>query len=187
MKNWMTVPTVPSSSDGGKGSNQVPQLTDLAAAVTALCDAKVDIHLYEAPYICGGDGTVSLTGLALMQKLAKTCKSNITYHSFRYPNAVTMEGLVRDPAPSLFYRPDGHPRPSLGQMMVTRILNLEGSRGAPMLPSDFGADLMAMPDAQAQSWIAERAARCYGDWGEGELAATMDEAKRLLTDWESRF
>ncbi|MDA0224388.1 MAG: hypothetical protein O3A08_11985 [Proteobacteria bacterium] len=187
MKTWMTVPSVPSDSDRGKGGNQVPQLNDLAAAVTLLCDAQVDIHLYEAPYICGGDGTVSRTGLALMQRLANTCKSNITYHSFRYPNAVTMEGMVREPAPSLFYRPDGHPRPSLGQMMLTRILSLQDEPGAPPLPKDFGADLMAMSDAEAQSWISNRAARCYGTWADGELDATIAEAKRLMPDWESRF
>lgn len=187
MRTWLTVATTPVAGDQSRGSSKMPKLQDLTKAVTLLCAAGVDIHLYEAPYICGGDGTASRAGLAVMRSLAKSCQSKITYHSFRYPNAVTVEGLVAPDRPSLFYRPDGHPRPSLGQLVLTRILGLEGRPDAPPLPADFGTDLMALSPEAAERWISERAARCYGHWPEGGLQATLNETNRLMPQWQSRY
>ena len=184
-RNWMTQPSRPNPNDAGKGTNVKPKLDDLKAAVGLLCDAGVDIHLYEAPYICGGDGTVTRAGLTLMREMAQTCKSSISYHSFRYPNAVTLEGAVITPGPSTFYRPDGHPRPPLGQLMLTRILSLEDKPGAPPLPADFGADLMKMDTIEAEDWIASRAARCYGHWEDGAYQRVLDDAMRLTPIWQS--
>jgi hypothetical protein len=187
MNEWMTVPSTPLPTDRGKGSNKAPAFNDLENGMRLLCDAGIDIHLYEAPYICGGDGTVTRTALTMARRVAKACKSRITYHSFRYPNAVTIEGIVRDPGPSLFYRPDGHPRPPLGQLMLTRIKGLQNQPEAPALPKDFGRDLMAMNEPEAETWIATKAARCYGQWLPGEYDATRAEARQLLADWQGRY
>ncbi len=184
-RDWMTVPYAPSMGASGRGSTIGPMLNDLKAAVGLLCDAGVDIHLYQSPYICGGDGAQTRAGLTLMREMAKSCKSSISFHSFNYPNAVTLEGVVITPGLSTFYRPDGHPRPPLGQLMLTRIFGLEHRPGAPPLPADFGADLMKLDAVVAENWIATRAARCYGHWEDGEYQRTLEEARQLTPVWQS--
>jgi hypothetical protein len=181
---WMTT--------NARGERAVKQLTtrsfvDLEQAVRLLCDAGVRVHLYEAPYICGGNGDDTREGLALMRRLQASCTTPITYHSFRYPNAVTMEGLSKDAGLSLFYRPDGHPRPPLGQMMLTRIFALQDHPDAPPLPKDFGVDLMTLGDDEAEAWIAEHAARCYGGWRPGAYAATLAEMESLMPRWREMY
>lgn len=164
-----------------------PSFDDLEAAIGLLCEAGIEIRLYEAPYICGGDMRQTHLVLALVRKLAPYCASKISFHVFQYPNAVTMEGLARDPGPSLFYRPDGHPRPTLGDMMATRILGLEQAAGAPPMPTDFGADLAAMDDASARDWIMTRAKRCFGQWEPGAYAATLAEMEALRPAWQALY
>ncbi|NOX72184.1 MAG: hypothetical protein GXP03_00685, partial [Alphaproteobacteria bacterium] len=97
------------------------------------------------------------------------------------------EGVFATPGLSTFYRPDGHPRPPLGQMILTRILKLENTAGAPVLPRDFGGDLMAMTPREAEAWINKRAARCRGQWVEGEYQQIEADATKLIPKWKERF
>lgn len=71
--------------------------------------------------------------------------------------------------------------------MPTRILGLEGSKGVPPLPRDFGIDLMAMDDATALEWIDKCAARCNGDWAQGEYEAVIRDAENLIPQWREIF
>jgi hypothetical protein len=185
--SWMTEGGNPRDQAGGPGGEFLTTFNDLAASVRLACAAKVDVHIFESPYICGVGGADTKAALALMRNIAKTCAAPITYHTFRYPNAVTMEGILTEPNLSTFYRPDGHPRPPLGQLMLTRILGLEGTKNAPPLPNDFGADLMAMEDTAAVDWLDKRAARCNGNWAEGEYEAMEEDADKLFPQWRDIF
>jgi hypothetical protein len=187
MKRWMAEGDDPKRQIGGPGGRFLGTFNDLEASVGLLCDANVEINVYEAPYICGSGGKDTKAVLALLRKKAQSCKSKITYNTFRYPNAASMEGVFATPGLSTFYRPDGHPRPPLGQMILTRILKLENTAGAPTLPRDFGGDLMAMTPSEAEAWIDKRAARCRGQWLEGEYQQIEADAAKLIPEWQAKF
>ena len=160
---------------------------DLEASMLLLCNAGVDIKLFESPITCGYNMEQTFKALALVRRVAPSCRSKINFHVFRYPNAVTLEGLAKDPGLSLFYRPDNHPRPPLGELIATRMLGLEGSPKSPPLPSDFGEDVAAMTDAEAKQWITTRGKRCYGQWEDGALDATLKDLDRLQGQWLTRY
>ena len=162
-------------------------LHDLDASMGHLCEAGVDIKLFESPIMCGYDMSQTLAALQLVRARAPTCKSKISFHVFRYPNAVTLEGLAKEPGLSMFYRPDSHPRPPLGEMIATRMLGLEGQPGAPLLPKDFGANVAAMDNASATDWILTRGKRCYGQWEPGALESTLVDLERLRGHWAERY
>jgi hypothetical protein len=187
MKRWMVKGGNPQEINSEPGGRYLGTYKDLEASVGLLCEANVEINVYEEPYICGAGGADTKTVLALLRNKAQSCKSKITYNVFRYPNAVSMEGVFATPGLSTFSRPDGHPRPPLGQMVLTRILNLEGTAGAPELPRDFGGDLMAMSPTEAEAWIDKRAARCRGDWDAQELKQVEADAAKLIPIWKDRF
>jgi len=93
------------------------------------------------------------------------CDASISYFDFAYPNAVTLEGVLTPVTSSEYYRPDGHPRPTMGVLMAARMFDGEFPPATPaVLVQDFGVDLLAYEDAEG--WLLERAARCEGDWGE---------------------
>lgn len=160
---------------------------DLQASMRLLCDAGVDIKLFESPITCGYNMSQTLSALALVREVAPSCASSISFHVFRYPNAVTLEGLSQDPGLSLFYRPDNHPRPPLGELITTKMLGLEEQPNAPPLPSDFGIDVSAMPIDAAEQWILSRGKRCYGQWEDGVLDATLEDLERLREPWAEHF
>lgn len=160
---------------------------DLEASMTLLCDAKVGIKLFESPITCGYNMEQTIQALKLIRKVAPGCRSTISFHVFRYPNAVTLEGLATNPGLSMFYRPDNHPRPPLGELIVTRMLGLENSPNAPPLPKDFGVDVTQMSDPEALNWIKTRGKRCYGQWKSGELETTLSDLEELHDKWQSRF
>jgi hypothetical protein len=159
---------------------------DLEASMRLLCDREVDIKLFEAPMMCGYNMSQTFLALSIVREVASSCKSKISFHVFRYPNAVTLEGLAENPGLSLFYRPDNHPRPPMGELIVTRVLNLEDSPRSPPLPRDFGADVAAMPTRQAEEWITARGRRCYGQW-EGGADSTLVELAGLREAWRNHF
>jgi hypothetical protein len=160
---------------------------DLEASMRLLCSKGVDVKLFEAPITCGYNMSQTLQALTMVREVASSCKSKISFHVFRYPNAVTLEGLAENPGLSLFYRPDNHPRPPMGELIATRMLGLEDLPGSPPLPGDFGADVSAMADAEARSWILDRGKRCYGQWEEGALEATMRDLESLRANWAAYF
>lgn len=172
--------TEPSTSNF---SGQIPSLEDLKKSVRLLCDAGVAVHVYDPPWPCSAPEAVALNDLQTLTELKSECSANMTFHVFGYPNAVTMEGLATGIEKSTFYRPDGHPRPPVGQLVLTRILNLQGKAQAATLPNDFGEDLLAMPDANAKQWIKEKAARCNGQWAKSEFSAILEEMNDLHPEW----
>ena len=91
--------------------------------------------------------------------------------------------FTKRPGQSLFYRPDGHPRSTAGQLILTQILDLQDTDAAPSLPSDFGQDLLKLPEAQAALWVKERAARCEGKWAAGAYKDTLSEMGYLFSKW----
>lgn len=155
---------------------------DLKKSIGLLCEKGVKVHIYDAPWPCSQPYQVSINQLNILRDLGKTCQS-LTYHMFGYPNVVTMEGLQKDPGQSLFYRPDGHPRPTAGQLILTQILDLQDTDAAPSLPSDFGQDLLKLPEAQAALWVKERAARCEGKWAADAYKDTLSEMGYLFSKW----
>jgi len=160
---------------------------DLEASMRLLCSQGVDIKLFEAPITCGYNMSQTLQALTMVREVASSCQASISFYVFRYPNAVTLEGLAKNPGLSLFYRPDSHPRPPMGELIVTRVLGLEGLPGSPPLPEDFGADVASMSDLEAHAWITGRAKRCYGAWQEGELSSVMSDVERLRKPWLDHF
>ncbi len=187
MKRWVTEGGNPQEERGGPNGRYLKTFGDLEASIDLLNAANVQINVYESPYICGAGGGDTKVVLKMLREKAQFSKSPITYNVFRYPNAVSMEGVFATPGLSTFYRPNGHPRPPLGQLMLTRILKLEGTPGAPPLPRDFGGDLMAMSPSEANAWIDERANRCRGQWAAGTFAQTKADAERLIPIWKNLF
>jgi len=156
---------------------------DLKKSIGLLCKKGVKVHIYDAPWPCSQPHQVSINQLNILRGLGKTCQSDLTYHMFGYPNAVTMEGLQENPAQSLFYRPDGHPRPTAGQLILTKIFDLKDTDSAPPLPSDFGQDLLNLPKVQADLWVKERVARCEGKWATGAYQNALSEMNDLFPIW----
>lgn len=182
MRGWVEDyrPDFPPSKD------KIPHtLNDLEAALDLLCETDTEIILVETAHICGRPEYMR-NGLNLMRKLRPTCKAPMSFFVFHYPNAVTMEAMsgVRL---SNFYRPDGHPRPTLGQLMLTRMLVLEGQENAPPLPRDFGADLLKMSDAQADDWLTRKTNRCLGQWDADEKTEVLEDMRRLTPLWDTQF
>jgi adenosyl cobinamide kinase/adenosyl cobinamide phosphate guanylyltransferase len=46
---------------------------------------------------------------------------------------------------------------------------------------------MALGDDEAEAWIAEHAARCYGGWRTGAYAATLAEMESLMPRWREMY
>ena len=134
---------------------------------------------------CSRPADQILDSSVFLKRQRAACASAITYHPFGYPNALTMESLAEGAGASLFFRPDGHPRPSLGQLVVTRILALGDEHSAPPIPSDFGTDLLAMSTSEGRAWTEEPEARCHGNWTPGTYRATLDEMRALTPVWRS--
>jgi hypothetical protein len=160
---------------------------DLEASMRLLCSQGVDIKLFEAPIMCGYNMSQTLQALTMVREVASSCKSKISFHVFRYPNAVTLEGLAENPGLSLFYRPDNHPRPPMGELIVTRLFDLGGLPGSPPLPRDFGENVAAMPAKEAEDWVTSRGKRCYGQWEKGALDSTLADLELLREPWRKRF
>ena len=146
------------------------QLQELGFLLDGFCDRGVDIYTYYTPtharkQSCDLSAKRELTTLSLLRRKQASCNARISYFNFAYPNAVTLEGVLSPVTSSLYYRADGHPRPTVGLLMAARMLEREFPAGTPvMLEQDFGVDLLTHEDAEG--WLLERAARCEGDWGE---------------------
>lgn len=168
-----------------KTDGLVHSLNDLEDGLELLCNRNVEVFLVENPYICGKIHDMR-RGHALIRKMQAQCSAPMSFWVFHYPNAVTMEGLSGIKT-SNFYRPDGHPRPTLGQLMLTRMLGLEGQENAPPLPRDFGANLLAMSQADADAWLTKKNNRCLGQWDEAERTEVLEDLERLTPIWDERF
>jgi hypothetical protein len=136
--------------------------------VDLLCEHEIDVYTYFTPRHatenrCDASASMELSTLRHLRQKAESCPAKIAYFNFNYPNAVTLEGVVSPVKTSVYYRPDGHPRPNVGLLMAASMFDRDFPAGTPPeVAQDFGADLMTAPDAEG--WLKERAARCVGVW-----------------------
>ena len=154
---------------------------ELGRIVDRFCAAEVDVYAYFTPshvrqQSCDPDAPDKLAALKFLRRKQAACASRIHYYDFYYVNAMTLEGVLRPVQSSRYYRPDGHPRPTVGDLIVARMFERPLPPDThPLLAEDFGVDLLQHPDPE--SWIRDRAGRCIGDWGETGYA---DYRRRLL-------
>lgn len=155
-------------------------LSEFNEIVESLCANDIAVHTYFTPhhmlrYACSAKVDVEMQVLATLREAAAACKRPPTYHVFAYPNAVTMEGIAEPADRSIYYRPDGHPRPTVGLLMAARMLGTPFPEGTLRQDADFGTDLVAMSDKDARDWLLRRKARCGGKW-------LKDDLERVLRD-----
>jgi len=143
---------------------------ELGIMIDAFCAHGVDVYAYFTPaharqQSCDVRAREELDALELLRAKQTSCKAGIHLFDFSYPNAVTLEGVMTPVTASRYYRPDGHPRPTMGLLMAARMFEREFPPDtSDLIKQDFGVDLMTHADAEG--WLLERAARCEGDWGE---------------------
>lgn len=143
--------------------------------IDGFCEHGIDTYAYFSAFhmwsnSCDVQARIQLSTLEFLRNKQTSCAAKLSYFNFNYPNVVTLEGMLSPVTHSTYYRPDGHPRPTLGLLMAASMFDVEFPAGSPAaLQSDFGVDLLSHPDAEG--WLLERAARCAGDWGEGGYAA----------------
>jgi hypothetical protein len=153
----------------------VAEPRQLELMIDGFCSRGIDIYAYFTPsharqLSCDIEATEQMAALRFLRRKQAACGARIHYYDFGYPNAVTLEGLLRPVESSLYYRPDNHPRPTVGLLMAARMFDTGFPPGTPaLIEQDFGTDLLAHSDPEG--WLRERAARCQGDWGEQGFAA----------------
>ena len=153
------------------------RLGELAQAVRLACARGVAVKTYLTPahpVIAKQMSDQTAFKLALwefLRPLQRDCPRGLELWDFAYPNAITLEGLAEGHRlNSRFFREDGHPRPTAGQLMAAQMF------GTPLLQAplrDLGTDLLALDRAQAGDWIASRQARWRGAWRSGEREAVL--------------
>jgi len=161
----------------------VEEPVDLEVMIDGFCANDIDVYTYFTPHHarkqeeCDPQAHKKLAALEFLRRKQAGCDAKISYFDFSYPNAVTLEGVLTPVTSSKYYRPDGHPRPTVGLLMAARMFGREFPPATPAaLVQDFGVDLLSHQDAE--SWLLERAARCEGDWGE---SGYKDYAANLAT------
>ncbi len=136
--------------------------------IDRFCDRGIDAYLYVTPRHmweknCDPSASLALYTLEFLRRMPAACQAHLHYFDFAYPNAVTLEGVSAPVSRSFYYRPDGHPRPTVGVLMAASMF---GSAFPPSATQavrrDFGADLMTAP--RPKEWLRERAGRCVGIW-----------------------
>jgi hypothetical protein len=143
--------------------------TQLGLAIDGFCTNNVDVYAYYTPshtrgQTCDLQAREKIAVLGFLRQKQAQCKAKIHYYDFNYANAVTLEGVLSRVKASKYYRPDGHPRPTVGLLMSARMFGKEFPPGTSQaVKRDFGVDLLSYP--QPEKWLLERAARCEGDWG----------------------
>jgi len=146
------------------------ELVELEVMIDGFCEHGVDVYAYFTPrHMRGQDcdlrATRELDALEFLRRKQTMCNARLSYFDFSYANAITLEGVLTPVTSSKYYRPDGHPRPTVGELMAARMFDREFPPDTPaVVEEDFGVDLLTQQDAEG--WLLERAARCEGDWGE---------------------
>jgi hypothetical protein len=146
------------------------ELMQLEVMIDGFCEHGVDIYAYFTPthmrqQDCNLSAIEELSALEFLRRKQTMCNARISYFDFSYANAVTLEGVLTPVTSSRYYRPDGHPRPTMGELMAASMFDRDFPPGTPtVIEEDFGVDLITRPDAEG--WLLEHAARCEGDWGE---------------------
>jgi hypothetical protein len=151
---------------------------ELETTIRDFCDAGVDIYAYFTPshirkQTCDPGASEALITLDFLRRQQRSCAARIHYFDFSYPNAITLEGVLTPVRASRYYRPDAHPRPTVGLAMAASMFGKPFPAGTPpALSQDFGVDLL--DHADAEGWLLKRARRCLGDWGEDGYAAFVE-------------
>lgn len=116
--------------------------------------------------------------LDYLQAFKADCKQGLSFWDFAYPNALTLEGLggPDGTGKSRYFREDGHPRPSTGQVMAAQMF-AKPFFAAPL--HDLGTDLLALPPAEARAWIQQREARWRGAWQPGAREAVLQDLQTM--------
>lgn len=154
---------------------------ELGRAIRLACARGIAVKTYFTPshpaiLRYSHDQTeLKIAVLDYLRALQPACPKGLAYWDFAYPNAMTLEGLGGpdgDAAHGLarYFREDGHPRPSAGQLMAAQML------GKPFFDTplhDMGRDLLALPRTEAAAWIRGREARWRGSWQPGEREAVL--------------
>lgn len=156
------------------------RFAELREAVRLACARGLAVKTYWTPshpvILRHAPSQAAMKGavLALLRDMQPQCQAGLAYWDFAYPNAMTLEGLDGPDGrgSSRFFREDGHPRPTAGQLMASQMF------GRPLFAQplrDLGVDLLSLPPAQAQAWIAEREARWRGQWQPGAREAVLQD------------
>lgn len=134
--------------------------SELALALDAIQEHGIEAHLYFTPFpvdLSTSRISTKLATLEFVRERARKVPGRLTLFDFDYPNAVTLECRAQA-GPSEYYRPDGHPRPTVGQLISSRIFAKPfPSWASPELRSDFGVELLSHPDAKG--WLVTQARR----------------------------
>lgn len=156
----------------------VRRLDELATALRLACGRGVALKAYFTPT------HPVLESKMLDQTAAKlavwdflrarqtSCPGGLEMWDFAYPNAITLEGLREGGGKARFFREDGHPRPSAGQLMAAQMFG-KSLFASPL--QDLGRDLLRMDRASAEDWLSSRQARWRGDWRESERQAVLSD------------
>lgn len=170
---------------GGEGqpeamaaASSATRFEELVRAIRLACAAGAAVKTYLTPahpllVQHAHDRTVLKSELLdLLSGLQADCPQGLAFWDFAYPNAMTLEGLDGPDGRGMsrFFREDGHPRPTAGQLMAAQMFD-RPLFDAPLL--DLGADLLLMPREQALRWIREREGRWRGDWADGARDAVL--------------
>ncbi|MDH3387184.1 MAG: hypothetical protein OEN02_04695 [Gammaproteobacteria bacterium] len=157
---------------------QMAPPAELAILIDRFCDRGVDVYAYYTPshtrnQACDLQASREIATLEFLRRKQASCNAKISYFDFSYPNAVTLEGVLIPVEASEYWRPDDHPRPTVGLLMAARMFGREFPAGTqPILTQDFGADLMSHEDAEG--WLIDRSARCEGDWSDKGYASYVE-------------
>lgn len=150
---------------------------ELDTMIDGFCAAGVETHAYFTPFHvrsdeCDARAQEELAMLGHLRAKRSACAAGIHLYSFNYPNAVTLEGLLEPVTAAEFYRPDGHPRPTVGLLMAARMFGRDYPPGTPAaVARDFGVELLSHPDAEG--WLRTRFARCRGEWDDDGLVEML--------------
>ena len=167
----------PAASSAPRETPRVPlslfqkgAMAEFEIMIDGLCENGVDTIAYFTPKhvwenACDANATLELATLDFLRGKQAGCDASISYYNFNFPNPLTLEGVMSPVVDSRYYRPDGHPRPTVGLLMAARMFGKNLPTDAPPgLEEDFGVDLLAHEDPEA--WIRDMARRCAGDWGD---------------------
>ena len=160
------------SSTGSISTDQIVDPVELELMIDRFCANEIEIYTYFTPThssqkTCDPSAVKEISTLQFLRRKQTSCKAQLRYFDFSHPNMVTLEGVLKSVGSSEFYRPDRHPRSSVGLLMAARMFERDFPHtSSKKLENDFGVELLA--HSNAEGWLTEHAARCQGDWGDDE-------------------
>lgn len=131
-----------------------PGKQELERALDLLCARGVSVIGYFTPTMVLLGATerglaAQLHGLELFRRRQADCGGTLHFYNFNYVNALTLDGLEQAGRYSGYFRTDGHPRPTIGELMAARMFGRPFPPGTPpAIAADFGDDLLLREDAE---------------------------------------